>query len=310
MTSYEIYDMTKTIPSNVLENFTKFITTNHWLEGVPGGFLTNSPKRKVHAFGNGDYETTYWTAQMKSSKATLHTKPNPLPKSFKDMIPYLKKLFIKTHTDAILTDDTFSIGVCNYYTEPDMYIAAHTDDNIWYPKECNAGNVFASVTLYPDGEPEFNKFARFQIKEQGVWKQIDLPHNSAMIMPSNIEHRIQPFKKKDYKYYKPRINVTFRSVYPKKINPLMNMMAISNHARYYCIPSAVTFQSDMDENTKKNIIDIYTSFCTKYDKTFQIYIRDRDRKKEIQMYRSNGYPDFRITNNMVSEIFETLVSKN
>lgn len=125
MTSHAIYDMTQTIPSDVLDNFTKFIKTDHWLQGVPGGFLTNSPKRKVHAFGNGGYDTTYWTAQMKSSKATLHTKPNPLPQSFKDMIPHLKKLFLKTHPDAQLTDDTFTIGVCNYYTEPDIHCSTH-----------------------------------------------------------------------------------------------------------------------------------------------------------------------------------------
>ena len=308
MTSHKIYDMTKTIPSDVLDNFTKFITTDHWLDKVPGGFLTNSPKRKVHAFGNGGYDTTYWTAQMKSSKATLHTKPNPLPQSFKDMIPYLKTLFLKTYPDAQLTDDTFTIGVCNYYTEPDMYIAAHTDDNVWYPKECKAGNVFASITLYPEGEPEQGKFGRFQINEGDGWKQIDLRHNSVMIMPSSIEHRVQPFKKKDYKYYKPRINVTFRSVYPKDVNPLMNMMAISNHARYYCIPHAVTFQSDIDQDTRQIIIDTYSSFCKKYNKIFEVNERDRNRKSLIGIYRKLGYPNFRITNNMVAETFETLIS--
>ena len=60
-----LYDMEKNIPADVLQEFSDFMVTDHWLEGVPGGFLTNSPKRKVNAFGNGGYDTTYWTAQMR-----------------------------------------------------------------------------------------------------------------------------------------------------------------------------------------------------------------------------------------------------
>ena len=48
------------------------------------------------------------------------------------MIPHLKKLFVSSSYDVQLTSETFSIGVCNYYSDPDMYIAAHTDDQIWY----------------------------------------------------------------------------------------------------------------------------------------------------------------------------------
>lgn len=66
-----IYDMATHIPPKVLKDFTDFITSDHWLEGVPGGFLTNSPKRKVHAFGNSGYETTHWTAQMKSASVQI-----------------------------------------------------------------------------------------------------------------------------------------------------------------------------------------------------------------------------------------------
>ena len=300
-----IYDMTTHIPKDVLTNFTNFITSDHWLEGVPGGFLTNSPKRKVHAFGNSGYETTHWTAQMKSASVTLHTHPNPLPESFKAISTHLKKLFKKTHPDAQLTDDTFSIGVCNYYTEPDMYIAAHTDDNPWYPEECRAGNVFASITLYPDGESE--QYARFQVKVDGKWEQVDLPHNSVMIMPSSLEHRVQPFAKRNYKHFKPRINVTFRSVFPKEVNPLMNFMAVANHARYYCIPYAITFPYSKDVEGIDDIIEAYITFCDKYGKSFDVDIRDRDRKALVKKYRELSYPDFKVSNNMVPEAFETVL---
>jgi len=299
-----IYDMKDKIPTEILDNFCKFITGNHWLQGVPGGFCSNSPKRLVNAFGNGDYDTTHWTGKISYNKVTLHTKPNPLPKCFSDMIPHLNKLFVHSYPDAQLTPGTFSIGVCNFYTDPDMYIAAHTDDNVWYPSECSAGPVFASLTLYPEGEPTNNKFARFQIKEEGEWKQVDLPDKSVMIMPSSIEHRVQKYKKCDYKHFKPRINVTFRSVYPKKVNPLMNAMAISNHARYYCIPVAITFPTNFCESTKQEIITIYKNFASKYGKKIDVHIKDRDRKSMIQKYRSFNFPHFRVTNNMVTELFE------
>lgn len=300
--------MKEKIPTEILNNFCTFITTDHWLQGVPGGFCSNSPKRLVNAFGHGGYDTTYWTAKISCNKVTLHSKPNPLPQSFKDMIPYLKTLFKQSYPDATLTDDTFSIGVCNYYTEPDMYIAAHTDDNVWYPTECSAGPVFASITLYPKGEPTHQKFARFQIKENDTWKQVDLPDKSVMIMRSGIEHRVQKYKKCDYKHFKPRINVTFRSVYPKKVNPVMNAMAISNHARYYCMPIAITFPKNFCETTKKDIIDVYTRFASKYGHKVNVFIKDRDRKQNITTYRSYHYPNFRITNNMVAELFELCIN--
>jgi hypothetical protein len=307
-TPYQIYDMTEHIPLQTLLDFTDFITSDHWLEGVPGGFLTNSPKRKVNAFGNGGYDTTYWTAQMKSASVTLHTRPNPLPPSFLAMIPHLKDLFKLSHPDAQITDDTFSIGVCNYYTEPDMYIAAHTDDNVWYPKECSAGTVFASITLYPHGQPDEPHFSRFQIHHNGKWHQVNLPHNSVMIMPSNIQHRVQPFLKSKTNHFKPRINVTFRSTFPKKIDPLMHLMAISNHARYYCIPHAITIPSSSGAEIDE-ILDAYINFCDKYNQPFDLHIRDRDRKTMIQKYRNLHYPPFRITNNMVTEVFETILQQ-
>ena len=307
-----LYDMEKNIPADVLQDFTEFMVSDHWLEGVPGGFLTNSPKRKVNAFGNGGYDTTYWTAQMKTSTATLHTRPNPLPVAFEKMIPYLKQLFLRACPEANITEGTFSIGVCNYYTEPDMYIAAHTDDNVWYPKECSLGNVFASITLYPDGPPKEGYYSRFQIRPNDKWEQVDLPHNSVMLMPSSMEHRVQPFKKSDYAHFKPRINITFRSVFPKEVDPLMNFMAIANHARYYRIPHAVTLPPSISEEMAEDIVNAYITFCDKYDKPFEVYVKDRNRQGLIAQYRNfavaNGYPDFKATNNMVPEVFTAIMA--
>jgi len=35
-----------------------------------------------------------------------------------------------------------------------------------------------------------------------------------------------------------------------------------------------------------------------------VHIKDRDRKSMIQKYRSFNFPHFRVTNNMVTELFE------
>ena len=301
----KIYDMQKEIPLKIIDNFCNFMKSDHWLYGVPGGFCSNFPKRKVNAFGDGGYTETHWTAKMNANNVTLHSKPNKFPQCFKDICPYLKKLFLKTYSDAKITEETFSIGVCNYYTEPDMYISAHKDDNKWYPNECEEGPVFASITLYPDGEPNKEHFCRFQIKEKGIWKQINLPDKSVLIMPSNIEHRVLKHKKSQIPFFKPRINVTFRSVYPKKINPLMNLMAISNHARYYCMPIRITFPPDYDNI--QEICHFYEKFCKKNNRKLKIDIKERDRSNLIKQYKKLNYPKFKITNNMVAELFEDII---
>lgn len=302
----QLYNLQDEIPKDVLNNFCDFIKSDHWLQGIPGGFNSNSPKRKVNAFGDGGYEETHWTAKISANQVTLHSKPNPLPKSFQDIIPYLKKLFKKTYLDAEITESTFSIGVCNYYTQPDMHIAAHTDDNVWYPHESQVGPVFASITLYPKGEPHQDHFARFQIKENDKWKQLNLPDKSVLIMPSSIEHRVLKHKKSQIPYFKPRINVTFRSTYQKQVNPLMHKMAISNHARYYCMPIGITFPSHFCHTDMQDICQYYEKFCKKYNTKFKIQIQDRNRKEYIRRYKKLNYPKFKITNNMVAELFQGL----
>jgi broad-specificity NMP kinase len=55
------------------------------------------------------------------------------------------------------------------------------------------------------------------------------------------------------------------------------------------------------------IIDAYITFCDKYGKSFDVDIRDRDRKSLIKEYRALSYPDFKVSNNMVAEAFETVL---
>ncbi len=321
---YSIYDMNKFFDSKLLGNFCKYLYNMEWLYEVPGGFITNFPKRMVNTYGNGasisncgkigsdKWNRTHWTAKINNSSIVLHTKPLEIPQVFADMVPGMRKLFAKTYPSARINDFTFSIAVCNNYTSPDMYIAAHTDDNDWYPRECDEGTVFASVTLYPNGVPD--KYARFQIRTTNGWQQVDLPHQSVLIMPSNIEHRVLPYLKRDKHLFKPRINVTFRSTYPRKVDPLRNLMAISNHARYYRVPYAISCPSDC--SNEDEIIEKYKNFCTKcdYPKLNILRLeeskttRTKRRKNLIDQYHAKNFPRASLKNNLTLETIQDVMN--
>lgn len=325
LTKMEIYKLTEQFTPQQLKEFHDFIYHSEWFYGAPGGFLTNFPQRKVNAYGNGapisndgivygeGWNETHWTAKMNASNVSLHTKPEQMPQPLANLIPKLRKLFLKIHPNAKITDNTFTIAVCNYYTDPDMNIAAHTDSNIWYPHECEAGPVFASFTLYPDKKPLTDKeYARFQIREtsKDSWKQINLPHDSVMIMPSGIEHRVQSHSNRLKPHFRPRINITFRSTFPREINPLMNIMAVSNHTRYYRIPHAITFPNNIDNRLIKLITKTYNTFAKKHKRPImEIDIRNNEhiseRQRLIRNYKKK-YGNFKTTTNMVIETFRSI----
>ena len=290
------------LPNDIYNNFKETINNIQWFSGVPGGFLSNSPKRRVRCFGGeGD---TYWTAAIKHSSITLCSETTPLPHSFKKIIPYLTKLFKDKFKSARITPDTFSLAICNYYNEPDTYIAAHTDDNIWYPRECDEGPVFASLTFYPEGTPKY--LHRFGVKDGGVWKGVDLGDDDVLVMPSSIEHRVLPYLKRHYSYFKPRINITFRSVYPKVVNPLLHTLAISNHTRYYGIPKCLIIRN----NTKKEVVDeikkYYSTFCKSINKPFSVIIADIDRKRLIKEYKQKYGNTIRMSSNITGELLREI----
>lgn len=281
-----IYQMREMIPEDIVNEFIKdAYSTKIWNYGVPGGFLNNHPKRFVNSFGNGQaidnngnicsqgWNETKWTAKINQNNVTLHTKTESMPVSFAKMIPYFRSMFLQTFPLSAekMNNFTFNIAVCNYYTDPTMNIAAHTDDNIWYPSECDQGPVFASITLYPFGKPTIeDNYARFQIYNGDKWIPIYLPHESIMIMPSSIKHRVQAHIKRKHHLFLPRINITFRSTYPIDINPLMNCMAVSNHTRYYKVPYKLSFPFSFAHSlTIKNesIIDIYN--------VYNAFVKDR-----------------------------------
>ena len=326
----QLFNMRDHISSDKIDRFIKYMDTMEWYHGAPGGFLTNRPNRKVNAFGSGasidnkgklssdGWPTTYWTAKINQSNVTLETPTCEIPEALRDLIPTFRQLFRETYPDASLTDNTFTIAVCNYYTDPNMNIAAHTDDNKWYPSECDAGPVFASLTLYPKGVPETDKgYARFQVRQDGKWCPVKLPHESVLIMPSGLEHRVLSFPKRDYTHFRPRINITFRSTYSLDKNPLMNAMAVANHTRYYRIPSVVSYPDTLCDIVAGTIWDAYNQFAlahgyqpvtclTFIDRNTRLY-REEMRNLYQQLCNRQGYPQVTMATNIVAELVEMVV---
>jgi len=251
-----------------------FLKNMKWNYKVPGGFVTNFPQRKVNTFGNGQavndnselinnkWNETYWTAKQTQNDISLKTSVEPLPKELLNIIPSIRMYLKRYYPEFTYNDYTFTMAVCNNYTEPNMTISAHTDDQEWYPLEIENKPIFASLTFYLEGIPNKDEhYSRFQAKLDGEWTDIKLDDNSIMIMNSSIEHRVLKHKKKDEKYFKPRINITLRSTYDVKINPLMNYLSVANHSRYYRQPLSLVVNDNYDINKINELLECYNKFC-------------------------------------------------
>ena len=331
----DIYQLTDYLETEQYAEFIECVQNITWHYGAPGGFVTNHPNRQVNAFGNGGpisaagtpqqggWPLTHWTAKMSQNNATLTTPTAPIPDEMCAIIPTLRLLFQASYPDAQVTDHTFNIAVCNHYTDPTMTIAEHTDDNPWYPTECGQGPVFASVTLYPEGEPTHDRgYARFQIKPKDKWLDVKLPHASVMIMPSGIRHRVLATRRSDRHLFRPRINITFRSTYPVSTNPLMNAMATANHARYYRLPSKISYPDDISPESLAEITTAYQIFCRNHGCEGPVTqavsggrsARSQYRQLVTQQYRKlakqNDWMPVRMGANMVAELISMVCSTN
>ncbi len=320
-----VYDMKDIFTPTELDSFMDFLEHCKWHDKVPGGFLTNCPQRLVNSFGNGStinddgtinndgWDSTYWTTCIKHSKLTLETKPEKFPAGLANIVPWSRELFRDSIPDAAITPNTFNIAVCNKYCDPSHEIKAHTDCNDWYPSECSLGPVFASITVYPDTKPASDsEHARFQVKLDGKWHDLVLPHMSITIMPSGIEHRVMKHRSKD-KFHN-RINITLRSTYPKHIDALRNAQAVGNHARYYRIPYAIHHPYDIDQKIVHENIEIFNDFNSRHDAPDVLTVvsvksdeeRTQMRRELIKKIKKDS--SMRVNNNTVYELCD-MVSK-
>lgn len=296
------YLLRSSVPSEILDPFLQEINSIEWNYGVPGGFLTNIPQRHVNTLGDGSgikndgtlvpndgWNYCSWTSKINQNNVTLYNQPESLPSTFCRIVPYFRQMLLNICPSASVTENTFNLAVCNYYSDPNMTIKAHTDANQWYPREMNGGPVFTSLTLYPQKQPQDkDEYARFQIKKDGKWESIYMGHESILVMDSRIEHRVQPHLKSKASKFCPRINITFRSTYPKQTNPLLNLMAISNYSRYYRNPIQLSFPSDLDPVKVKKITYVYNNYLSSKGKSpiaIQIQYTSEEKKELKKHYR-------------------------
>jgi hypothetical protein len=247
-----IYDLNDlgTICTQDLEDS---ICSLNFIHNHVGGHGTNSPRRGVYVFGNSltdntsQIDYTHWTASMNASHISVTTKTTPMPNGVKNVIPTFVDLTAKHFPDATITTATYCLGVANCYgTDSDHTICAHTDAQTWY---AGPTPVFASITYYPDGEPEKPEYChRFQIldEDKKSWRFLHLRHNTLCIMRSDIYHRVIPpiSKYRNKNFSRRRINVTLRNLVHPSTNPLGYYQAVSNHFRYYGKPVTITMPSD------------------------------------------------------------------
>ena len=277
--------------------FTERMVNVDWIRGVPGGFISNTPQRDVLSFGNGSgyderaesigagWSTGFWPPAVHQSDATLATPTETLPLFLRDMGVLARKLASKLYGSALqLNDHTFNLAVCNRYVNGGDNIAAHTDDNEWYQRDIGHSPLFASITLYPRAIPGTDdQHANFQLfdDKDKVWRTRVLPHASILFMPACIRHRVKASKSASAF---PRINVTFRSVPSVETDPLRSLMGVSNHARYYRLPSELILATDKRDLT-------HVKFAQKeFDKILRQYERARlsVRQDETTAQRSEA----------------------
>ncbi len=312
------------ISADELNNLREYLKNMKWNYKVPGGFVTNFPQRKVNTFGNGQgidnegnlignkWDYTCWTAKQTQNNVTLKTSVEGLPDVLSKIVPKIRNYLQNIKPEILMNNYTFSIAVCNNYTKPDMTISAHTDDQEWYPLEVEDKPMFASLTFYLDGEPEEDKYySRFQLKKNNKWEDIKLEDNSILFMNSSIPHRVLKHKKKDEKFFKPRINITLRSTFDPKINPLMNYMSVANHSRYYRQPLELIIANNFDLSKIKDMIESYNKFCkdNNYDEikvtTNRLHnIKNNLKLKYNKFIKQFNFDKVKYKSNMVTEALQ------
>ena len=298
---YQLDRLENIVSDDAIQNLRNFLRTNKWNYKIPGGFLTNFPQRRVNTYGNGQYvnnngilcghkwDSTYWTAKQTQNNVSLETSTEPLPDELCKIVPFLRDYLKQKSPNNKINDYTFNIAVCNNYTDPSMNIAGHTDDDYWYPCEVDERPIFVSLTFYLDGTPIEDKYySRFQLKLDDKWTDIKLDDNSVLFMNSDIPHRVMKHKKKDMPYFKPRINITLRSTYNIKKNPLLHNICVANHSRYYKIPKSIISDGTVEEEKIDDLLEKYNEFCrnNKADMiVHKISELHKNKKKYVELYK-------------------------
>lgn len=228
-----------------------------FVHGHVGGHGTNSPQRGVcvQCVDSAANIVGHWTLTQNKSQCTLATKAVAMDSTLSAVVPTLKKISEQNFPDTPISEASFSLFVANEYLPGRQHtICDHTDDQDWYPSP----PIFASLTFFPDGPPsDPRETFRFQLFDEGdkTWKDVHLPDRSVCMMRADIRHRVLPPLSKYANECVRRINLTYRNLISPLDDPLGYLVGMSNHFRYYGIPSTVTVPQDFDMSAISSVLD-------------------------------------------------------
>ena len=245
------------LPDTITADINEAISKLNFVYRHVGGMGTNSPNRGVcvRSIVQEGFETGHWTLTQNKSQCSLSTPVEPMSEELQSLVPFLREISEEHFPDCPLNSASFSLFVANEYLPGhDHTICAHKDDQDWYPFP----PIFASVTVFPDGCPESpDHTARFQVYDEGdkKWKDLYLPHCSICMMRADIVHRVKPPLHCKPDAVKRRINLTYRNLQCPLTDPFGYFTGISNHHRYYGIPSVVTIPKGFSQEDISDVID-------------------------------------------------------
>ena len=245
------------LPADAAENVLDGISQLSFIYRHVGGKGTNSPNRGVcvRSVVRKDFEMGHWTLTQNKSQCSLSTQVSPMPKELESMIPILRRISGDRFPECPLNPASFSLFVANEYLPGhDHTICDHKDDQEWYPSP----PLFASVTVFPDGAPESPEHtARFQVYDEGdnKWKDLYLSHCSLCMMRADIRHRVKPPLQCLPDEVKRRVNLTYRNLQCPITDPFGYFTGISNHNRYYGVPSVVTIPKGFPKDNISDVLD-------------------------------------------------------
>lgn len=233
---YSIYTLEN--DSNLMNSVRKF----DWRRNLPGGWLNYGPPRKVTGYGDGQkikddgtkygdkWNYTAWSASVPFTNMTTVTKTESIPDHFLETgILQAVRECLRNYGAEV--NDTSGTGLwCNYYDEFTDNISGHKDNEDYYERNYETEPLFVSLTLFEDEVEGSYDTARFQIKVDGKWQEIPLPHMSLLVMSGDIEHRVM---KPKIGHFRKRYNITFRSPVSREEDAIKNYRFFSNFGRYY-----------------------------------------------------------------------------
>ncbi len=181
----------------VHESFLPQTLADHMLETLMSELNWSQPKLRMHGRWVPVPRMQVWMGDEASSYTYSNQvfKPEPWHPSVKSL----------KNTITRELGQSFNSVLCNLYRDGQDSVAWHADDE----PELNPDAVIASYSL---GATRSFQLKPKHDKSSGIRHRYFLPHNSLLVMTSDIQqawlHQVPKTKKVDH----PRINLTFREI--------------------------------------------------------------------------------------------------